>query len=129
MAVAQRAKGLAQDGFGGAAQVEAISLGNGKARVSAAGATVSFIEFGVGKSGEGTYQGELPTQDITFTARNGKEHTTSGWVYNYYVKEIDKKAKDHIGFVAKAPMWHTANRLEQGEAINAVEQLFKERDI
>lgn len=129
MAVAERGKELAQEGFGASVSVEAIPLGNGKARLQATGQQVSFIEYGVGIVGEGTYQGELPTQDITFTARHGKEHTTSGWVYNYFVKEIDNKAKDHNGFQAKAPMWNTANRLEQGEAASAVEQLFKERDI
>lgn len=129
MAVAERGKELAQKGFGASVSVETIPLGNGKARVEAIGQQVSFIEYGVGISGEGTYKGQLPTQDITFTARNGKEHTTSGWVYNYFVKEIDNKAKDHIGFTAKAPMWNTVNQLKQGKAKQAVEQLFKERDI
>ena len=70
MAVAERGKELAQEGFGVNVSIEAIPLGNGKARVEARGQQVSFIEYGVGTSGEGTYQGELPTQDITFTARN-----------------------------------------------------------
>lgn len=135
MAVAERGKELAQEGFGVNVSVEAIPLGNGKARVEAIGQSVSFIEYGIGTSGEGHYPGELPTQPITFySTKLKREHTTQGWEYNYFAKYVrnqdpNANVKDVTGFQAKAPMWNTANRLEQGEAVSAVEQLFKERDI
>ena len=135
MAVAERGKELAQEGFGASVSVEAIPLGNGKARVEAIGQQVSFIEYGVGTSGEGHYPGELPTQPITFySTKLKREHTTQGWEYNYFAKYVrnqdpNAKVKDVTGFQAKAPMWHTANSLRDGKAATAVEQLFKERDI
>lgn len=135
MAVAEKGKEIAEVGFGSAADVEAIPLGNGKARLEARGQSVSFIEYGIGTSGEGHYPGELPTQPITFySTKLKREHTTSGWEYNYFAKYVrnqdpNAKVKDVTGFQAKAPMWNTANRLKQGEAKQAVEQLFKERDI
>ena len=135
MAVAKRGKEIAKVGFGSAADVEAIPLGNGKARLEARGQGVSFLEYGIGTSGEGHYPGELPTQPITFySTKLKREHTTSGWEYNYFAEHIRRKypnakVEDVTGFQAKAPMWHTANELKQGEAKQAVEQLFKERDI
>lgn len=129
MAIAEKGKDIAQDRFGASVTVETESLGSGKAIISAKGSQVSFIEFGTGLQGEGTYQGELPTQDITFIARNGKEHTTDGWVYNYFVKDIDKNAKDHKGFVALAPMWRTANDLRNGSATQAVLELLDGKGV
>jgi hypothetical protein len=137
MAVAERGKEIAEIGFGSAADVEAIPLGNGKARLEARGQSVSFIEYGIGTSGDGSYPDptKVPTQPITFhSTKLNREHTTQGWEYNYFAKYVrtqnpNAKVKDVTGFQAKAPMWNTANRLEQGEAASAVEQLFKERDI
>lgn len=138
MAIAERGKELAQVGFVSAADVEAIPLGNGKARLEARGQSVSFIEYGIGTSGDGSYPdiSKLPTEPITFySTKLKREYTTEkGWEYNYFAEYVRKqdqnsKVKDVTGFEAKAPMWNTANRLEQGEAKSAVEQLFKERDI
>ena len=140
MAVAERGKDLAQSKYGGDVVVTAESLGGGKAKVIASGEKVAFYEFGYGVEGRDSgYQGQLPTEPITFESA-GNTHTTQGWEY-YYPNSKTKRtnAKGEQGWFhnkkfvtgqsAQAQMWRTANELEQGEAKKAIEQLFKERDI
>lgn len=139
MAVAERGKDLAQSKYGGDIVVTAESLGNGKAKVIASGEKVAFYEYGYGVEGrDSAYQGQLPTEPITFESA-GNTHTTQGWEY-YYPNSKTKRTvggqqgwfydKEFVtGQPAQAQMWRTANELEQGEASSAVEKLFKERDI
>lgn len=139
MAVAEKGKDIAQSRYDGDVIVTAESLGGGKARLSAKGEKVAFYEFGVGTQGqESGYQGELPTEPITFESA-GETQTTQGWQYNYPNPKTKRNMGNGIGWFyggkftdgqpAQAQMWRTANDLEQGEALKAVEQLFKERDI
>lgn len=102
-------------------------LGNGKARIIASGSQISFIEFGTGVRGQGSYDGELPTEDISFTSR-GQEWTMPGWVYNYYATFI-RGEKDFQGFAAKAPVWKTATKLANEEAANAIKNYLKEKGV
>lgn len=140
MAVAEHGKDLAQEKYGsGDVIVTAESIGDGKARVVAKGEKVAFYEYGVGTQGEqSAYKGNLPTEPITF--ESAKEiHTTPGWEYNYPNEKTKRNIGGSIGWFyggkftdgqpAQAQMWLTANELEQGEAVNAVEQFLKEKGV
>lgn len=139
MAVAERGKDLAQSKYGGDVVVTAESLGSGKAKVIASGEKVAFYEYGYGVEGrDSAYQGQLPTEPITFESA-GNTHTTQGWEYYYPNSKTKRTVGGQEGWFhnrqfvtgqpAQAQMWRTANELEQGEAKKAIEQLFKERDI
>lgn len=139
MAIAERGKDLAQSKYGGDVVVTAESLGGGKAKVIASGEKVAFYEYGYGVEGrDSAYQGQLPTEPITFESA-GNTHTTQGWEYYYPNSKTKRTVGGQEGWFhnrqfvtgqpAQAQMWRTANELEQGEAKQAVEQLFKERDI
>ena len=139
MAVAERGKDLAQSKYGGDVVVTAESLGGGKAKVIASGEKIAFYEYGYGVEGrDSAYQGQLPTEPITFESA-GVTHTTQGWEYYYPNSKTKRTVGGQEGWFynrqfvtgqpAQAQMWRTANELEQGEAASAVEQLFKERDI
>ena len=139
MAVAERGKELAQAKYGGDVVVTAESLGGGKAKVIASGEKVAFYEYGYGVEGrDSAYQGQLPTEPITFESA-GNTHTTQGWEYYYPNSKTKRTVGGQEGWFhnkqfvtgqpAQAQMWRTANELEQGEAKSTVEQLFKERDI
>lgn len=139
MAIAERGKELAQEKYSGDIVVTTENIGNGRAKVIASGEKVAFYEYGYGVEGrDSAYQGQLPTEPITFESA-GNTHTTQGWEY-YYPNSKTKRTvggqqgwfhnKEFVtGQPAQAQMWRTANELEQGEAKKAVEQLFKERDI
>ena len=139
MAIAERGKELAQEKYSGDIVVTTENIGNGRAKVIASGEKVAFYEYGYGVEGrDSAYQGQLPTEPITFESA-GNTHTTQGWEY-YYPNSKTKRTvggqqgwfhnKEFVtGQPAQAQMWRTANELEQGEAKSAVEQLFKERDI
>ena len=139
MAIAERGKELAQEKYSGDIVVTTENIGNGRAKVIASGEKVAFYEFGYGVEGrDSAYQGQLPTEPITFESA-GNTHTTQGWEY-YYPNSKTKRTvggqqgwfhnKEFVtGQPAQAQMWRTANELEQGEAKKAIEQLFKERDI
>lgn len=53
--------------------------------VIASGMGIAYVEYGTGLIGKGTYEGELPTQTLTFESpkQSGKMHTTQGWQYFY----------------------------------------------
>lgn len=53
--------------------------------LTASGKGLMFIEFGTGLVGEGTYEGKLPKDPITFESPQGSGdmHTTMGWEYYY----------------------------------------------
>lgn len=139
MAVAERGKDLAQSKYGGDIVVTTENIGNGRAKVIASGEKVAFYEYGYGVEGrDSAYQGQLPTEPITFESA-GNTHTTQGWEYYYPNSKTKRTVGGQEGWFhnrqfvtgqpAQAQMWRTANELEQGEAKQAVEQLFKERDI
>ena len=84
---------------------------NGNSQIIAEGKGVSFVEFGTGVQGEGTYKGNLPTQNITFESPKGTPRQTQGWVYNYMKKLYVPYKPDHKGHKAFAPMFYTAQKL------------------
>ena len=139
MAIAERGKELAQEKYSGDIVVTTENIGNGRAKVIASGEKVAFYEYGYGVEGrDSAYQGQLPTEPITFESA-GNTHTTQGWEYYYPNSKTKRTVGGQEGWFhnrqfvtgqpAQAQMWRTANELEQGEAKQAVEQLFKERDI
>ena len=79
MAVAERGKDIAESLYGGESIVVTTeNLGGGKARIVASGEKVAFYEFGFGVEGrDSAYQGNLPTEPITFESANEKR-TTQG---------------------------------------------------
>lgn len=99
---------------------------NGKAEIIASGDKVAYIEFGVGEYAKGTYQGELPTQPITFESPEGKTHTTQGWEYYYPNKDTKvsyggqhgwmlNNGKFETGHVAGNQMFYTMKSLEDNK--------------
>ena len=139
MAIAERGKELAQEKYSGDIVVTTENIGNGRAKVIASGEKVAFYEYGYGVEGrDSAYQGQLPTEPITFESA-GNTHTTQGWEYYYPNSKTKRTVSGQQGWFhnkefvtgqpAQAQMWRTANELEQGEAKKAIEQLFKERDI
>ena len=130
LAIAEYGRDLAQSLYSGdSVIVTAESTGNGKARITTEGKQVAFLEYGIGTSGEGSYEGKLPNQPITFINRRKQPQTVDEWLYNYYQKTIDKDAKPVEGFTAKAQMWHTAEDIRQGGAEKAVKQYLDEKDV
>lgn len=140
MRVAEHGAELAQSKYSGEAViVQAESLSNGKARIVANGEKVGYLEFGTGDEGKQSgYQGNLPTEPITFNVGN-RTLSTQGWEY-YYNNTQTKRTKDgkrgwyyqkefQEGQPAQAQMWRTANELEQGEAKNAVKQYLDEKGV
>ena len=89
--------------------------------IIAVGEQLPFSEFGTGLIGEGSYQGELPSQSmkLRFESPTGVQQSTDGWVYNYRKKQ-EQTSKDWTGSPAKAQMFNTSVRLqnELGEQIN-----------
>lgn len=139
MAVAEKGKDIAQSRYGGDVVVSAESLGGGKAKIIASGEKVAFYEYGVGTQGEESgYQGNLPTEPITFESA-GETHTTQGWQYNYPNPKTKKTVGDSVGWFydgkftdgapAQAQMWKTANELQNGKAVQAVKELMKEKGV
>lgn len=130
LAIAEYGRDYAQSLYSGESiMVSAENTGNGKARITAEGKQVAFLEYGIGTSGEGSYEGNLPNQPITFINRRNQSQTVDEWLYNYYQKTIDEKAKPVKGFTAKAQMWHTAEDIRQGGATKAVKQYLDEKDV
>ena len=141
--VANKGIEIAQNKWGNQANV--IQRGDGVKRSIIAvdnnkiNPSIAYTEFGTGIQGEGKYEGKLPTQNISFTDKNGLEWTAQGWEYYYPNSKTKRTVGGQEGWFhnrqfvtgqpAQAQMWRTANELEQGEAKQAVEQLFKERDI
>lgn len=85
---------------------------------------IAYLEYGYGIEGEGTYDGKLPTQPITFDAPYMGEITVDGWTY-YYDNPFTKDGagwthdgKYFVGEPAEAQMWKTAMYLrDNAEAI------------
>ena len=88
--------------------------GGKRATISANGEQVAFYEFGTGRVGEGTYQGNLPTSDVPIT---------SSWHYFYpsTAKRVTAKGTEgwwwdntfQRGIQAEAEMWKTSQFIRQ----------------
>lgn len=74
--------------------------------------TIAYREFGTGIVGENSYEGKLPTQDISFEDLNGVEWTTKGWEYAYRYKQT-QKGTPFKGQKAQMPMYQTAKELRE----------------
>ncbi len=130
LAIAEYGRDYAQTLYSGESiMVSAENIGNGRAKITATGNQVAFLEYGIGTSGEGSYPGKLPNQPITFINRRKQAQTVDEWLYNYYQKTIDEKAKPVEGFTAKAQMWNTVEEIRHGGATKAVKQYLDEKDV
>lgn len=77
---------------------------------------IAYREFGTGIKGKGTYEGNLPSNPITFTTMfNGEptEVTVPEWIYNYRKEHFGWTDTDWTGFVAQMPMFNTAKELRE----------------
>lgn len=112
--IADKGVQIASEKYGGEkVVVSKIPATQGKSSVVAKGEKVSFMEFGTGVMGKGTYdKSKLPTEIITFESPVGQPQSTKGWQYNYR-KEQGQTDRDWKGFEAKAQMFHTAQQLRQ----------------
>lgn len=129
-AIAEYGRDYAQSLYSGeSVMVTAENTGKGRARITASGSQVAFLEYGIGTRGENSYQGELPTQPITFVNRRKKTQTLDQWTYNYYQKTVDEGAKLVEGFSAKAQMWNTAENIRQGGAKKAIKQYLSNKGV
>lgn len=84
----------------------------GSYRLIMEGIGLRYKEFGTGIRGDGTYDGNLPTEPINFMS-SGKYWTTKGWEYAYRYKYTDGKGKPHMGFPALMPMYRTSVDLKE----------------
>ena len=122
--IAERGADIARTEYAGSsANVYAEKSGANEARVVAEGTDVLFDEYGTGWIGEGQYQGNLPTETITFESA-GETHTTQGWEY-HYPNPKTKKPKNNPYFwftptgersqgdMPKAQMWKTSVKLRE----------------
>lgn len=98
------------------------------ARIIASGSGIAYDEYGTGLVGEGTYEGELPTQTLTFISpkrkagdtRPPRVNTTHGWEYYYDNPETKfmggwfmGKGGFTRGQVASMRMYRTAKSLKE----------------
>lgn len=101
---------------------------NGKtASIYAYGDQVAFYEFGTGRVGENTYQGNKPTSGVPIT---------DSWIYFYpsSAKRVTKSGtegwfwdkKFHRGIRAEAEMWETKEFIKQ-EAKYIVRHYFESK--
>lgn len=90
--------------------------GNGNGSIIANGERIAYLEYGTGEQGRGSYEGNLPTQDISFySTRLGQDVTVDGWTYSY-AHEFDSSLPKWKGSTAKAQMWTTARWLRDNAA-------------
>ena len=86
-------------------------------KITSNGTQVAYLEFGTGVNGKKNgYEGELPTQPITFTTNyNGEETsvTVPGWTYNYRKEFLGWTEQDWQGMVAQMQMFNTAKELRE----------------
>lgn len=83
----------------------------GFATITAQGDQIAYIEFGTGEMGRGAYEGELPTQLISFHSNAyDVDVTVHGWTYSY-ARELGLTETPWKGNAPKAQMWKTAQYL------------------
>lgn len=122
--IAEKGVDIAKGYYSGSnVSVYAESTGANSARVVAEGTKVLFEEYGTGWVGEDKYEGNLPTNPITFESA-GETHTTQGWEY-HYPNPKTKKPKDNpyfwftptgersSGEMPNAQMWKTSRDLRE----------------
>lgn len=104
--------------------------------IKAEGKGIAYMEFGTGRIGDGTYEGQLPTEPLTFESPKGNIpkdiHTTQGWEYDY----DNPKTKIMGGWFyggtftmgqpAQAQMFNTAERLKKELAVEVGEKIIGE---
>lgn len=85
----------------------------GSRKIIMSGEGLRYQEYGTGIVGDGTYEGKLPSEPITF--ESGKKiWTTSGWQYAYRNKQKPKiYPVPHKGFSARMPMYKTSVELQE----------------
>jgi hypothetical protein len=99
-------------------------LGDNSAKIIANGKKIAYLEFGTGENGRNTYEGELPTETISFYSTRLQQNVTlNGWIYSY-AHEIDQNQKLWGGAPSQAQMWKTSQYLRQ-----ILPQIIKEVDI
>ena len=114
--IAEKGKELAEKNWGGRAIITS-EISDNKCTISAFNIDgrkpIAYIEFGTGEVGRGTYEGNLPTENVPITGHweyyYDSEHKVTlngvkGW---FWGKTFIK------GDIADAPMWHTANELRE----------------
>lgn len=80
--------------------------------IIANGEKVAYLEYGTGIRGEqSNYEGNLPTQAITFDSKQYGNVTTNGWTY-YYAYQQGLSQKQWSGRTAQSQMWQTARYLQ-----------------
>ena len=140
--IADRGSEIAQSEYGERTVDIQVIQGEaeGSRKIVAKGRGLAFDEFGTGLVGQGTYEGNLPTETIEFESPKGSPQSTQGWEY-YYPNSKTKRtnAKGEQGWFhnkkfvkgkpAEAQMWKTANELENGKAVQAIKELMKERGV
>ena len=84
-------------------------------KITSNGMQVAYLEFGTGVNGEKNgYEGELPTQPITFTDTSGQTWTTPGWQYAYRNKQRpDLYPNAFQGQEPRMQMFNTAKELRE----------------
>lgn len=139
LTIAEYGRDFAESVYKGDSVIVTVeSTGEGKARITAEGAQVAFLEYGTGLVGKGSYEGNLPTEPITFESA-GKTHTTNGWEYYYDnpdTKVTVNNAKGWFwgnnfseGWEAQAQMWRTAEHIRKGGASEAISQYLDKKDV
>ena len=83
-------------------------------RIFAEGDEIAYVEFGTGELGNGSYEGQLPENQISFySSRFGRDIVLDyGWTYSY-ANKIDETKPTWEGFEAQAPMWKTAQHMRE----------------
>ena len=130
--VAERGAEIIREKYG-ARHLRGIDIskeGKGQRKITV---RISFDEYGTGNVGQGTYEGELPTEPIRFESPKGYPQETQGWEYSYY-NPLTKIIGGHIGWYfggrytegqpAQAQMFHSAQQL-RSEIINIALSVIK----
>lgn len=118
--IADRGSEIAQSEYGERTVDIQVIQGEaeGSRKIVAKGRGLAFDEFGTGLVGQGTYEGNLPTETIEFESPKGSPQSTQGWEY-YYPNPQTKVDGGwyagkvfHRGQPAKAQMFNTSVKLK-----------------
>lgn len=85
--------------------------------IIANGEKIAYLEFGTGERGRGSYEGNLPSEQISFYSSKYQQDIVlpNGWTYSY-AKELGLTEKPWSGIEAHAQMWRTAKYLRENSA-------------
>lgn len=101
--------------YGGTESITLSAELNGNiGTIVAEGETIAYLEFGTGERGQGTYEGNLPENQLTFySTKFAKDIVLEyGWTYSY-ANKIDENQPIWQGRESQAQMWKTAQYLRQ----------------